>query len=279
MLEKTNDDDDENKQTTTVNNHTLCGYSIYTQCSFDDTKNKLDHYRGEDCIKKFTDHLKYQATSILDCEQKKLIKLTKEEYENHKNQKVCYICNKEFTAYDEDKNYYKVKNYCKFTGKYQGTCHKICRSKYNTLKEVPIIFHNGSYYDYHFVISQLAISFKMYGSFPCLGENSERYITFSVPFKTNKSMTFRLKSIDSFRFIASSLSNLISNLSDQLCSNCFYCKNLLDYMIFKDNKVVFRCFECKNISKDFNNELTERFKNIYKFRENNKNKFLLLLRK
>ena len=31
-------------------------------------------------------------------------------------------------------------------------------------------------------------------------------------------------------------------------------------MIFKDNKVVFRCFECKkNISEDFKNELTERF--------------------
>ena len=72
MLEKTNDDD-ENKQTATVNNHTPSRYSIYTQCSFDDTKNKLDHYRGEDCVEKFTDHLKDHAASILDCEQKKLI--------------------------------------------------------------------------------------------------------------------------------------------------------------------------------------------------------------
>ena len=85
----------------------------------------------------------------------------------------------------------------------------------------------------------------MYGSFHCLGENSEKYITFSVPFKTNKLMTCRLKFIDSFRFMATSLSNLISNLSDQLYNNCFDCKNCLDYMIFKDNKVVFRCFECK----------------------------------
>ena len=54
-----------------------------------------------------------------------MIKLTEEEYENHKNQKVCYLCNKEFSAYGEDKNYYKVKNYCKFAGKYQGSCHKI----------------------------------------------------------------------------------------------------------------------------------------------------------
>ena len=164
LLQKTNDDD-ENKQTTTVNNHTPSGYSNYTQCSFDDNKNKLDYYRGKDCMEKFTDLLKDHATSILNCEQKRLTKRTEEEYENHKNQNACYICNKEFTAYDEDKKYYKTKNYCKFTGKYQGTCHKICKIKYTTLKGIPIIFCNGSYYDHHFIIDQLAIRFKVYGSF------------------------------------------------------------------------------------------------------------------
>ena len=120
----------------------------------------------------------------------------------------------------------------------------------------------------------------MYGSFQCLGENSEKYIAFSVPFKTNKSMTCRLKLIDNFRFMSTSLSNLISNLSDQLYNNCFDCKTLLDYMVFKDNKVVFRCFECKkNISKYFNNKLTKRFKNTYKFCKNDNNNFLMLLRK
>ena len=82
---KNNNEDDEIKQTATVNNHTPFGYSIYTQCSFDDNKNKLDYCRSEDCTEIFADQLKDHATSILDCEQKRLIKLTKEEYENHKN--------------------------------------------------------------------------------------------------------------------------------------------------------------------------------------------------
>ena len=73
-------------------------------------------------------------------------------------------CNKKSTTYDEDKNYCKSKHNCKFTGKYQGTCHKICK-KHTRLKEIPIIFHNGSNYDYHFIINQLAISFRSYGSF------------------------------------------------------------------------------------------------------------------
>ena len=170
--------------------------------------------------------------------------MNKKEYENHKNQKVCYIYNKEFSAYDEDKNYYKVKNYCKFSGKYQGSCHKICRSKCRSLKEILIIFHTGSTYDYYFIINELAISFKEYGNFECLGENSEKYVTFSVPvkkdLKNNKSIKYELKFIDSFRFMATSLSNLINNLSGQLYKNCADCKNLLDYTVFKDDKILFR---------------------------------------
>ena len=48
-------------------------------------------------------------------------------------------------------------------------------------KEIPVVFHNGSTYDYHFIIKQLAREFKYY--LECLGENTEKYITFSVPIK------------------------------------------------------------------------------------------------
>ena len=48
LLEKTNTD--QNKSTIKINKHTPYGYSLYTHCSFDNTKNKLDFYRGEDCM-------------------------------------------------------------------------------------------------------------------------------------------------------------------------------------------------------------------------------------
>ena len=35
--------------TTEINKHTPSGYSLFTHCSFDKTKNKLDYYRGKDC--------------------------------------------------------------------------------------------------------------------------------------------------------------------------------------------------------------------------------------
>ena len=49
------------------------------------------------------------------------------------------------------------------------------------LKEISIIFHSGSTYDYHFIIKQSPEEFE--GQFECLGENTEKYITFSVPIK------------------------------------------------------------------------------------------------
>ena len=51
-------------------------------------------------------------------------------------------------------------------------------------------------------------------------------------------------------------------------------------MITKDEKLIFRCFECKrNYNKDFNKELIKRFANIYELCHENINKFILLLRK
>ena len=43
-------------------------------------------------------------------------------------------------------------------------------------KKIAIVLHNGTTYDYHFIIKQLAEDFK--GQFECLGENTEKYITF-----------------------------------------------------------------------------------------------------
>ena len=89
-------------------------------------------------------------------------------------------------------------------------------------------------------------------------ENTEKYITFSVPIKkqreNGKPITHKIKFIDSFRFMSSSLSNLVDNLSEGLHNdNCTDFKSCLDYMMFKDDQLIFRRFECKkNYEKDFN---------------------------
>ena len=69
----------EKSSTTKINKHTPSGYSLFTHCSFDKTKNKLDYYRGEDCMKKFCKDLREHATKIINYEKNDMIPLTKKE--------------------------------------------------------------------------------------------------------------------------------------------------------------------------------------------------------
>ena len=54
--------------------------------------------------------------------------------------------------YTMDKNYLKVKDHCHYRGKYRGAAHSIYNLKYIIPKEIPVVFHNGLNYDYHFII-------------------------------------------------------------------------------------------------------------------------------
>ena len=159
--------------TTKINHHTPSGYSIFTHCSFDKSKNKLNYYRGKDCMKRFCKDLKEHAIKIINCEKKVMAPLTKEEEEDYNNQKVCYICKKEFIddTTESSSSERKVKDHCHYTGKYRGAAHNTCNLRYKIPKNIPVIFHNGSKYDYHFIIKELASEFE--GNFECLGENTE----------------------------------------------------------------------------------------------------------
>ena len=76
------------------------------------------------------------------------------------------------------------------------------------------MFHNGSTYDYHFIIKELAKKFKE--KFECLGENTEKYITFSVPIEKEgddgKPIVYKIKFIGAFSFVSASLSRLANSL-------------------------------------------------------------------
>ena len=124
----------------------------------------------------FCKDLRNQTMKIINHEKKEIIPLPDEEKESYEKQKVCYICEKEFST---DKKYRKVRDHCHYTGKFRGAAHNNCNLRYSIPKEIPIVFHNGSTYDYHFIIEQLTIEFK--GEFECLRENTEKYLTFSAP--------------------------------------------------------------------------------------------------
>ena len=118
----------------------------------------------------------------------------------------------------------------------------------------------------------------------------EKYITFSVPFKkernNGKTVTYKLKFIDSYRFMPDSLSNLADNMSGIF--NSIKCKSCIEkikinseccFTGLKNERLNYKCKECKKEFKRPTTELKEKFPGIYQFCNGDLNKFVLLLRK
>ena len=113
-----------------------------------------------------------------------------------------------------------------FTGGYRAAAHSICNLKYSVPKKNPTVSHSGSNYNFHFIIKEIAEEFKK--QFTCLGENTEKHITSTVPIEKEvaridkngkeitKKMSYILQFVDSARFLPISLSNLVNNLSEGL---------------------------------------------------------------
>ena len=157
---------------------------------------------------------------IINYEKKEMIQLTVEENISYDEQEAYHICEGNFCTDKDDKNYKnakKIKDHCHYTGKFRGAAHSKCNLNYKVPNNIPVIIHNTGY-DTNFIINQLAEEFK--GELDCIGENMEKYITFSVPIKKkcddNKTITHKLRFIDSFGFMDVSLLDLVDNLSGRI---------------------------------------------------------------
>ena len=102
-----------------------------------------------------------------------MLPLTEEEFKPHQCGKVCFICGKIFLQkLANNKNYRKVSDHCHYAGKYRGSAHSICDLKLNMHNGIPVAFHNGSKYDYHFTIKEQAN--KSERQFECFGKNTKK---------------------------------------------------------------------------------------------------------
>ena len=210
--------------------------------------------------------------------------------ESYKKQEGCHVCEETFCVDKDDENYInrkKVKDHCHYTRKFRGAAHSKCNLNYKVPKDIPIIIHNASYDFTHFIINQLAEEFK--SELNCIGENMEKYILFSVPIKkvcdNGKTISYKLRFIGSFRFMSTSLSELVDNMSGIFNSiECKSCREKMKinleccFVRLKNNRLIYKCKECKKEWKRPINELIKNFPSLYQFCNGDLNKFVLLLR-
>ena len=229
----------------------------------------------------------------INFKERKMVPLIDDETKYYEKRKYCHICKRKFWKKNDEneknkfKLYCKVRDHCHYTRNVRGAAHTICNLRYKIQQDIPVVLHKGSTYDYHFIINELAKQFEV--NMECIGENMEKYISLKVPPKTinenGKPIRYNLKFIDSFRFMATSLSNLADNLSeinkkelksskerDKISINCAFIK-------LENNRPSYKCRKCNDISYKSVDPLKETFLNTYRFCNKVINKSILLLRK
>ncbi|KAJ8917969.1 hypothetical protein NQ315_002664 [Exocentrus adspersus] len=194
------------------------GYLI--KCSSDDSASKFQLYRGADAARVFVDRLESDVIEIYE-KYLKHIKfmnpLSREEQDQFDRATSCGICEKPFGVGQS-----KAKDHDHLTGKFRFAAHTNCNLNYKIPNFIPIICHNMSGYDIHMFIKQL---FSENSTVDVIAQSKEKYISITKHLHVgsyidkdglSKRRMLKLRFIDSFKFMASSLQTLGANLSSDL---------------------------------------------------------------
>ena len=207
-----------------VNVHKPSGWCTYSKFAYSEEKCKnstdnCSHYRGEDCVSKFCEHIISEAKRLYkSIPQKAVTPLTNEQIKEYNKAKECHICFKGF-ANNKDIAYRKVRDHCHYSGMYRGAAHSSCNLRYKIPNYIPVVFHKFAGYDAHLFIKELA---KYTTNIGVIAKNAESYISVSIKVEVDKyidkagnekSKELELRFIDSFKFMSSSLDSLVNNLA------------------------------------------------------------------
>ena len=157
--------------------------------------------------------------------------------------------------------------------------------------EIPVVFHNGSNYVYHFIVKELENVFEWRIGMPWGKQKKCKNVSVSIKRGITKidkdgnesveTIQYKNKFIDSMRSMATSLSKLVDNLTEGIHKiKCKDCGCFLEYENVKDNLIKYKCLSWnKYYLNKFDEELKKKFKNIFTFSKNDNSKFILLLKK
>lgn len=195
--------DPSKSSTTNIQEHKVYSFGYYIKCSYDNTLSVYRTYTGENCAETFMKFIKRDLENI--CKKNTFVKsplpLTVQDKVTIAQSKTCYIC-------QNNLNGEIFISYSHHTGAFEGVAHPSCCQKYRTPNFVPVFLHNLSNYDAHFLVHGLGFE---EGNIEIIPQNKEKYISFSKQLNINN-RTMKLKFLDSFKFMSSSLDKLTKNL-------------------------------------------------------------------
>ena len=224
------DPNPQNSYTKKYQKHEPISFSYYIK-SFDVNvyESKLRKYTGEDAMKKFVEWIEEEVKKIANIPDVEMI-FGPDELKQFNDATKCWICNEEFDDTADEKGYRKnekVKDHCHYTGRFRGAAHNSCNLKYKKPKFIPVVFHNLSGYDSHLFIKNLGFTD---GNIDCIPNNEEKYISFTKNIVTGsykeektKPIKHKIRFIDSFKFMSTSLDSLVNNLPDDAFNNLERC--------------------------------------------------------
>ena len=200
--------------------HTDCGYGYKVVCCYDDKYSKpVQVFRGENAVYKFMENMLEEVNWCKQTMKKhfnKPLEMTEENEVDFQKATKCHICDQPYT--DKD---IRVRDHCHITGEFRGSAHQECNLKLQINPKkiiIPVIFHNLSGYDSHFIMQQIGELARKHAYINKDGGKSHMKIN-CIPFNMEKYMAFMLGThlvfLDSFRFMNSSLDNLVKNLPDE----------------------------------------------------------------
>jgi DNA polymerase type B, organellar and viral/Recombination endonuclease VII len=184
--------------------HEPMSFCVYVKTSFPCSGLPTEPYiyRGregrEDVAKHFVNYLIQLAQSIrVIYDRNEVMVFNDTDADSWRRAERCYLCENQF-------NNDKVHDHSHLTGEFRGAACNACNLKCRTLNFVPVLLHNLSGYDSHFIVRELGDD---PGRIDVIPNTEEKYISF-----TKHVNGIKLRFLDSYRFMGASLESLVKNL-------------------------------------------------------------------